>query len=397
VSWRTVPIRALYQRKELRNRPDLPLLSVYRDLGVVPRDGRVDNHNRPGEDLAVYKVVTPGDLVLNKMKTWQGSIGVSDHVGIVSPAYFVGVPISDVDQRFAHHLFRSAPLIALYAARSKGIRPSQWDLPWEEFASIRVSVPDKKTQEAIADFLDAETARIDSLLRLRNRQLELLSDRLRSVISETVEDGELLPMRRHLSLLTSGPRGWADQVSDEGDLFIRSANLCRDAIELDLGDIQRVTPPSSPEATRSRVAKGDVLIGITGANCGWVAVADQKAQGGYVSQHVAILRFQGVDPGWMAYSLFSTQAQQQLFAGQYGGTKQQLSLEDLARLQVRVPSPTLQAKRVQQLDLERLRAAKFDALLRRQVELLKERKQALITAAVTGQLDLARGIAEETS
>jgi type I restriction enzyme S subunit len=88
-SWNSIQIGGLFRRRDERGRSDLPLLSVYRDLGVVPREGREDNFNRPGEDLDAYLVVRPGDLVLNKMKTWQGSLGVSAHEGIVSAAYFV--------------------------------------------------------------------------------------------------------------------------------------------------------------------------------------------------------------------------------------------------------------------------------------------------------------------
>jgi type I restriction enzyme S subunit len=139
--WRVVPLRAIYQRIELRGRAELPLLSVYRDHGVVPRDERDDNNNRPSEDLSTYKYVRPGDLVVNKMKTWQGSLAVSGYEGIVSPAYFVGRRVSDVDDRFMHHLLRSMPMIAQYGARSKGSRPSQWDLPWDEFAAIKVLLP----------------------------------------------------------------------------------------------------------------------------------------------------------------------------------------------------------------------------------------------------------------
>ena len=115
-----VPLRAIYRRVEARDRADLQLLSVYRDLGVVPRAGRDDNFNKASDDLSAYKVVLPGDLVLNKMKTWQGSLGVSAFEGIVSPAYFVGRRIAEVDDRFMHHLLRSAPLIAEYGARSMG-------------------------------------------------------------------------------------------------------------------------------------------------------------------------------------------------------------------------------------------------------------------------------------
>ena len=62
---------------------------MYRDHGIVLREGREDNYNKPGADLSRYKIVSKSDLVINKMKTWQGSLGVSAFDGIVSPAYFV--------------------------------------------------------------------------------------------------------------------------------------------------------------------------------------------------------------------------------------------------------------------------------------------------------------------
>ena len=125
------------------------------------------------------------------MKTWQGSLGVSDFDGIVSPAYFVGRRVGVVDDRFMHHLLRSGPLIAEYAARSKGIRPSQWDLPWDEFASIKVRLPDVADQRAIADYLDAETARIDALIAKKARLVSVLGER-----SERAVDAIALPHGR---------------------------------------------------------------------------------------------------------------------------------------------------------------------------------------------------------
>ena len=181
------PLRALYQRVEQRGREDLPLLSVYRELGVVPREGRDDNHNVASEDLSSYKVVKPGDLVLNKMKTWQGSLGVSNYEGIVSPAYFIGRKVGNVEDRFMHHLLRSAPLIAQYGARSKGIRPGQWDLPWDEFAAIRVEIPSFEQQVRIADYLDSETKRIDDLIIKRKLLISLLRMRMKAVISKELQ------------------------------------------------------------------------------------------------------------------------------------------------------------------------------------------------------------------
>ncbi|MDX9887026.1 hypothetical protein [Thauera sp.] len=88
--WDVQPLRAVTALKSDKNRPELPVLSVYREYGVILKDSRDDNHNATSLDTSTYKVVKPGDLVVNKMKAWQGSMGVSAHDGIVSPAYITG-------------------------------------------------------------------------------------------------------------------------------------------------------------------------------------------------------------------------------------------------------------------------------------------------------------------
>ena len=131
-AWATYRLRHLLRRTSETGFPDEELLSVYRDHGVVRKRDRQDNYNRPGEDLSSYQLVLPGDLVLNKMKTWQGSLGVSQHRGIVSPAYYVCRVAPSIHRRYLHHLLRSRLLVAEYASRSKGIRVNQWDLPWTD-------------------------------------------------------------------------------------------------------------------------------------------------------------------------------------------------------------------------------------------------------------------------
>lgn len=394
MSWKTVPIRALYRRKELRNRPDLPLLSVYRDLGVVPREGRDDNFNRPGEDLAAYKVVKPGDLVLNKMKTWQGSIGVSEHVGIVSPAYFVGVPISDVDQRFAHHLFRSAPLIALYAARSKGIRPSQWDLPWEEFASIPVSVPDSNTQAAIADFLDAETARIDGLLDRKRRLVGLAQERIDAEVMEFVAQSDLarvvngtrsLPLRRLLIRLDreAGPESQMITAFRDGQVTARSLRR-QDGFTESWTEVARV----------QGVQTGDVVVHGLDGFAG--AIGTSEAPGCCSPAYHVCSPSDGGDAHFYGRFLrvLATEQYLSLFAVSTRERAVDFRNWDLfGRIPIPVVNP-IDQRRIG----DRIRAlSPLRAAVERSAALVAERKQALITAAVTGQLDLAREIAEEAS
>jgi type I restriction enzyme S subunit len=91
--WEIAPLWSVYRPVKRTGFTKEPLLSVYRDYGVVLKASRDDNHNRASDDLDPYQLVEPGQLVTNKMKTWQGSIAVSELRGIVSPAYFVYEPI----------------------------------------------------------------------------------------------------------------------------------------------------------------------------------------------------------------------------------------------------------------------------------------------------------------
>lgn len=177
VGWQSVPFWSLYRREKKVGFPAEELLSVYRDYGVIRKSDRNDNWNRAGEDLAAYQLVEPGDLVLNKMKTWQGSLGVSSLRGIVSPAYFVYKPQTDDEPRFLHYTLRSMHHVGFYASISKGIRPNQWDLQPEMLDTMRVFLPDIDTQREIADSLE----KVDSMIAT----LEELADALRQRTTDT--------------------------------------------------------------------------------------------------------------------------------------------------------------------------------------------------------------------
>lgn len=185
-----VKLRFLFAPRNERANGDEEVLSVYRDYGVIPKNSRSDNHNVTPEDLSSYRRVTVGDLVVNKMKAWQGSVAISDFEGIVSGDYQVLRPITTrFSSQFAHHILRSSRMIREYRIRSKGIRPSQWRLYWEDLADIRVPVPDLPVQESIERrFVDiAEQDPVgESLKSLR----QLLEERRAALITAAVT-GEL--------------------------------------------------------------------------------------------------------------------------------------------------------------------------------------------------------------
>ncbi|MDH1488501.1 restriction endonuclease subunit S [Acinetobacter johnsonii] len=187
--WQQKPIWSLFKRIKRTNFPTERLLSVYRDYGVIPKDSRDDNHNRASEDLTPYQLVCANDLVINKMKAWQGSIAISELRGIVSPAYYIYQPKAEYHSKYIHFLIRSAYYIQSYKNYSKGIRVNQWDLESEAFTHIDLLLPSFDEQQKIVAFLDTETTRIDNLIAKQEKLIELLEEQRKSIISHAVTKG----------------------------------------------------------------------------------------------------------------------------------------------------------------------------------------------------------------
>lgn len=188
--WDVKPLRAVTSLKSDKNRPDLPVLSVYREYGVILKDSRDDNHNATSLDTSNYKVVKPGDLVVNKMKAWQGSMGVSSHEGIVSPAYITCRTKADrARPAYLHYLLRSSPLIGVYNSLSYGVRVGQWDMHYEDFKQIPIPLPPQEEQDRIAAFLDQKTSEIDASIAKKERLIELLDEQKCILINSLVTKG----------------------------------------------------------------------------------------------------------------------------------------------------------------------------------------------------------------
>ena len=184
--WEQKPIWSMFARTKRTNHPNELLLSVYRDYGVIPKNSRDDNHNRASEDLTPYQLVNPNDLVINKMKAWQGSIAISEHRGIVSPAYYIYEPKKPYYSKYIHHLIRSVYFIQSYKNFSKGIRVNQWDLEHDAFTHINLLLPPLTEQQKIVSFLDSETSRIDNLIAKQEKLIEKLKEYRSSIISHAV-------------------------------------------------------------------------------------------------------------------------------------------------------------------------------------------------------------------
>lgn len=188
--WKVTRMKTILQNVSEKNHPDAIVLSLYRDLGVVPKNSRDDNHNVTSEDTSNYKFVRCGDLVINKMKAWQGSLAVSEFEGIVSPAYYVCKFISNsTDKKYLHYLLRCRPYAQEFERLSTGMRVGQWDLGIDDFLRIPVICPSISEQTAIAAYLDSQCAKIDEIIAEAKASIEDYKQWKASIIYEAVTKG----------------------------------------------------------------------------------------------------------------------------------------------------------------------------------------------------------------
>ncbi len=185
--WEVLQVKYIVRWKSENNNPDAVVLSLYRDFGIVPKDSRDDNHNVTSLDTSGYKVVNTGDLVINKMKAWQGSLAVSDYEGIVSPAYHVAEFINaKVNPKYFHHLMRNQVYLPEYRRLSTGMRIGQWDLSFDSFKNLNSIIPPKDEQLTIIEYIDNQSAIIDSLIAQKETLLTDLEAYKKSLIFECV-------------------------------------------------------------------------------------------------------------------------------------------------------------------------------------------------------------------
>lgn len=184
--WEVKPLRWFFRFVKRQDCEHYPVLSVYRDYGVLLKSSRDDNFNKTPDDLSKYQTVEPGDLVVNKMKAWQGSLGISELVGITSPDYAVFAPQKNMGSLYLNYLLRCKLLPDVYRSISNGIRPSQWRIEPDKLMALRVPLPPGAEQDDIAAYLDTEIAKADALIAEVESAIDLLQERRSALISAAV-------------------------------------------------------------------------------------------------------------------------------------------------------------------------------------------------------------------
>jgi len=213
MKWEMKKVKSFLIEKSEKNHPSEEVLSLYRDHGVVPKDSRNDNHNVTSLDTSSYKLVKRDNVVINKMKAWQGSMAVSKYQGIISPAYYIYEikNSKEIVPEFLHYVLRNPLYIQEYKRLSAGLRVGQWDLNKSQFNCLLYPIPSVETQLKIVGFLNSKLENIDKIIKDTQQSIEELKKYKQSLITETVTKG----LDKNVEMKDSGiewmgkvPSGW---------------------------------------------------------------------------------------------------------------------------------------------------------------------------------------------
>lgn len=393
------------ERREKVNDTDYPALSVTKN-GIVPQ---LDNAAKTdaGDNRKLVKI---NDFVINSRSDRKGSSGVSPYIGSVSLISIVLEP-RKIFPAYVHHLLRSYPFQEEFYRYGKGIVADLWSTNSSEMKNILLPDLSKDEQSRIANFLDHETAKIDTLIAKQEKLIELLKEKRQAVISHAVTKGlnPNVPMKdsgvewlgevpehwvvcrlKHVGYIQSGIAKGKD-LTDKSSVsvpMLRVANVQDGYLNLD--DVHQIDIEKE-HLERYLLQDGDVLMNEGGDNdkLGRGAVWRNEIPNCIHQNHVFAIRTIQIEPEWLDILTRASYARFHFFRQ----SKQSTNLASISATNIK-ETPILVPPKAERIELQLFLKDKFEHFSNlenkcyAQVELLKERRTALISAAVTGKIDV---------
>ena len=416
--WAVRKLRSILSNIADRNRPDLPLLSVVREKGVIVRDvsNQQENHNFIPDDLTNYKVVREGQFAMNKMKAWQGSYGVSQHDGIVSPAYFV-FNLGDVGGAFFNTAIRSKAYVPFFTQASDGVRIGQWDLSQARMREITFLTPPLPEQAAIVRYLDHVDRQVRQLVRAKQKLIKLLEEQKQAIIHQAVtgqidvRTGKPYPTYKDSGVewIAQVPAHWVTKrlkaiariryglgqpprESSDGLPLIRATNIERGRIVLK--NLVYVDPLDVPDSRNAFLSEGEIVVVRSGAYTADSAIITRQYDGA-VTGYDMVVTVNKALPQFIAQTLLCNYVRDdQLVIASMRSAQPHLNAEELGSARILLPSSSEQSYIVRFLEQS---TADIDTAIgraNREIELLQEYRTRLIADVVTGKLDVQQAAAD---
>jgi len=392
------------ERREKVSDTEYPPLSVTMQ-GIVPRLETAAKTDA-GDNR---KKVCIGDFAINSRSDRKGSSGVSPLEGSVSLISIVLTP-RRIEAPYVHHLLRSQPFQEEFYRYGKGIVADLWSTNYSEMKNILLPVPCSEEQRAIAAFLDRETGKTDCLIAKQERMIELLKEKRQAVISHAVTKGldPTAPMKDScVEWLGEIPEHWGvsrlshlvdprrrimygivlpGPHADGGVPIVKGGDVKPGRLRLDR--LCRTTPEIEAGYVRSRLRAGDLVYSIRGT-IGDVEVVPKEIEGANLTQDAARVAPQNSeDRHWLKWTLKCSAVFSQLEVGSLGAAVKGVNIRDLKKARLPCPASKERVAIAEHLDAETARIDHLIAKAQQAIALMKERRTALISAAVTGKIDV---------
>ncbi len=405
--WTLGKLGTLLKPISIKGHSDLPLLSITRELGVIERNLDEDegNHNFIPDDLSGYKVIQEGQFGMNKMKAWQGSYGISQFTGIVSPAYYVFDFTSEIDPRFFHFAIRSKNYVAFFGRASDGVRIGQWDLSKSRMKEIPFFIPTPPEQTAISNFLDDKTSKIDRAIAQKEQLIALLKERKQIIIQNAVTKG----LDPNVKMKDSGVE-WIGEIPEEwgiskskfyskifvpertkpeleedklyGFPWITTDLLGNDNLEID--KVKYFVSPKNAKTAGSRVIKKGSILATCVGNFGIASINDFDC---IINQQVQGYTQIKLNP---KYFIQIVRISKDFFSNNSTMTTiQYVSKDTFGELPMPIPPISEQTAIVAHIEAQSTKIDQAISLQQTQIEKLKEYKVTLIDSAVTGKIKVS--------
>ena len=409
--WALVPCRAVVDHiveKNSNNALD-NYLSLMANIGVIRYEDKGDIGNKKPDDLSKCKIVRRGQLVINSMNYAIGSYGMSPYDGICSPVYIVLQTKKDIFlERFALRIFENTPFQKYLATFGNGILEHRAAINWEDIKNKYVPLPTLDEQKNILDFLDHETSKIDSLIEKQQQLIELLKEKRQAVISHAVTKGlnpDVAMKDSGVEWLGEVPEHWgatkikyvAELTPKKSELSNSDSRLCTfiPMEKLKLGSLVKDEEKQISEVIGGYTyfKDGDLLLAkVTPCfeNKNMVVANDLKNGIGFGSSEIYVLRTNSkVNTQFLYYRLQEDQFIELATGAMTGaGGLKRVPSEFLNNFEFALPPLSEQITIKEYLDQYLIKNECLMNKAQSAIQLMKERRTALISAAVTGKIDV---------
>ena len=389
---------------------DYELLSIYTDIGVKPRKELEERGNR-ATTTDGYWLVKKGDFIVNKLLAWMGAIGLSDYEGVTSPAYDILRKIRPLNERFYEYLLRCGLYFTEFKKWSRGIMEVRLRLYFDQFGQIPLVFPPVDEQNKIVNFLDRKTGQIDELIRIKERRIELLQEQRTALINQAVTKGldpnvkmkpsgvewigeipahwKVKRIKYLASLISKGttPTTIGKEILGGGEIrFIKGENIVDNRIKLK--PEYYIDEETNQILKRSQLKENDLLFVIAGT-IGKVSLVRSNHLPANTNQAIAFIRPHKKELSeFIYYWLQSDNIQKAVWLEVVQSAQPNLSMENLGNLYIPYPNIAEQRRIVDYITDKTQTIVQLLQPAYRQIELLKEYRQSLISEAVTGRIDV---------